>query len=74
MERTLGEGKRRTKVIPRFPTENAGLRLLYITLITASRSRKGVVMPAESWFEIELLKPEAFGESNQGIEKELVTG
>lgn len=36
MERTFGEGRRRTKVIPRFPTESAGLRLLYATLITAS--------------------------------------
>ncbi|MFC1981434.1 IS256 family transposase [Chloroflexota bacterium] len=38
MERTFGEGRRRTKVIPRFPTESVGLRLLYATLITASRS------------------------------------
>ncbi len=29
LERTFGEGKRRTKVIPRFPTESAGLRRLY---------------------------------------------
>ena len=35
-KRIFGEGRRRTKVIPRFPTESAGLRLLYATLITAS--------------------------------------
>ncbi len=37
LEQTFGEGKRRTNVITRFPTESAGLRLLYATLITASR-------------------------------------
>jgi len=73
MERTFVEGRRRTKVIPRFPTESAGLRLLYATLITASRSWKGVRMPPDIWFEIELLKREAFGKPSQRIEKELVT-
>ena len=72
LERTFGEGKRRTKVIPRFPTESAGLRLLYATLITASRSWKGIRMPPDIWFEIELLRREAFGEPSQMIEKELV--
>ena len=73
MERTLGEGRRRTKVIPRFPTESAGLRLLYATLITASRSWRGVKMPPDIWFELELLRQEVFGKPNQKIEKELVT-
>jgi transposase-like protein len=72
LERTFGEGRRRTKVIPRFPTESAGLRLLYATLITASQSWKGVRMPPDIWFEIELLRREAFGEPSQVIEKELV--
>jgi len=31
LERLLGEGKRRTKVVPRFPGEAASLRLLYAT-------------------------------------------
>jgi transposase-like protein len=73
MERTFGEGRRRTKVIPRFPTESAGLRLLYATLITASQGWKGVRMPPDIWFEIELLRQEAFREQSQRIEKELVT-
>jgi transposase-like protein len=72
MERTFGEGRRRTKVIPRFPTESAGLRLLYATLITASRTWKGVRMPPDIWFEIELLRREAFAEPSQRVEKELV--
>jgi len=73
LERTFGEGKRRTKVIPRFPTESACLRLLYATLITASRSWKGVRMPPDIWFEIELLRREALGEPSQRLDKELVT-
>ena len=72
LERTFGEGKRRTKVIPRFPTESAGLRLLYATLITASRSWKGIRMPPDIWLEIELLRREAFGEWNPTVEEELV--
>lgn len=38
LERIFGEDKRRTKVVPRFPTESSGLRLPYLNLITASRS------------------------------------
>jgi len=72
MERTLGEGRRRTKVIPRFPTEGAGLRLLYATLITASRSWKGIRIPPDIWFEIEFLRREVFVEPNQRVDKELV--
>ena len=72
LERAFGEGKRRTKVIPRFPTESAGLRLLCATLITASRSWKGVRMPPDIWLEIELLRREAFGEPSQRVKKELV--
>jgi putative transposase len=72
LERTFGEGRRRTKVIPRFPTETAGLRLLYATLITASRTWQGIRMPPDIWFEIEFLRREAFGEPSQIIEKELM--
>jgi transposase-like protein len=72
LERTLEEGRRRTKVIPRFPTESSALRLLYATLITASRSWRGVRMTPDIWWEVELLRREAFGEQSQRIEKELV--
>lgn len=44
LERTFGEGRRRTKVIPRFPTEGACLKLVYATLITASKRWHGVKM------------------------------
>lgn len=44
LERTFGEGKRRTKVIPRFPNETACLKLVYATLITTSKRWHGVRM------------------------------
>jgi len=72
VERTFGEGKRRTKVIPRFPTESSALRLLYATLITASQSWRGVRMTPDIWWELEVLRREAFGEQSQEIEEELV--
>jgi len=44
LERTFGEGRRRTKVIPRFPTETSCLRLLFAALVTASEKWRGVKM------------------------------
>jgi len=72
LERTFGEGKRRTKVIPRFPTESSGLRLFYASLITASQSWKGIRITPDIWLEVELLRREAFGKPSQRVEKELV--
>jgi putative transposase len=74
LERMFGEGRRRTKVIPRFPSEKACLRLLYASLITASGSWRGVRMTPDIWWELEALRREAFGDRIQaGVEKELVT-
>jgi transposase-like protein len=42
IERTFGESRRRTKVIPRFPTEGSAMALIYATLITAAESWRGV--------------------------------
>lgn len=44
LERTFGESRRRTKVIPRFPGERACLTLLFATLITAAEKWRGVRM------------------------------
>lgn len=44
IERTFGESRRRTKVVPRFPTERSCLSLVYATLITASQTWRGVKM------------------------------
>jgi transposase-like protein len=72
LERMFGEGRSRTKVIPRFPSENACLRLFFASLVTASQSWKGVKMTPDIWWELEVLRREAFGGQEQGIEKELV--
>lgn len=72
LERTFGEGRRRTKVIPRFPNESSGLRLLYATLLTASRTWKGIRMTPEIWLELAVLRREALGEQVKELEKELV--
>lgn len=44
LERLFGEGKRRSKVIPRFQSETSGLTLLYAVLIDASESWRGLRM------------------------------
>jgi putative transposase len=44
LERTFEESRRRTKVIPRFPSERSCLTLMYATLITASRTWRGIPM------------------------------
>jgi transposase-like protein len=72
LERTFGEGKRRTKVIPRFPTESSGLRLLYAALITASRNWKGVKMTPDIWHRLEALREKVFGKPREAVEKEAV--
>ena len=58
------------KVIPRFPTESSGLRLLYASLITASRSWHGIKMTPDIWWELEILRKEAFGEQSLMMERE----
>jgi len=73
LERMFGEGRRRTKVIPRFPTESSGLRLLFATLITASQTWKGVKMTPDIWWELEVLRRQAFGkQQHQEVDRELV--
>jgi len=44
IERLFEEGRRRTKVVGRFPNEGSCLRLLFATLLAASKSWRGVRM------------------------------
>lgn len=44
LERTFEESRRRTKVIPRFPTEKSGLKLVFAVLIRASAKWQGLRM------------------------------
>ena len=42
LERTFGESRRRTKVIPRFPGERSCLALIFASLITAAAKWRGI--------------------------------
>ncbi|MDI6748492.1 MAG: transposase, partial [Rhodocyclaceae bacterium] len=44
LEKLFGEGKRRSKVIPRFTSEDSGLALMFAVLIDASEGRHGLRM------------------------------
>lgn len=55
LERLFGEGRRRIKVIPRFPTEISGMKMVYAVLIDASKRWQGVNMTVEVMEEIRKL-------------------
>jgi len=42
LERLFGEGKRRTKIIPRFTSEASGMALIFAVLVDASEGWRGV--------------------------------
>ena len=44
LERLFGEGKRRSKVIPRFHSESSGMSLIFAVLVDASEGWRGVRM------------------------------
>ncbi len=44
LERLFGEGRRRTKIIPRFTSEASGLSLVFAVLVDASEGWRGVRM------------------------------
>jgi transposase-like protein len=56
LERTFGEGRRRTKVIPRFPTETACLKLVFATLLTAAQRWRGLRMTPRIRRELDALR------------------
>ena len=56
LERLNGEGRRRTKVIPRFPTERSCLTLLYASLLAASKHWRGVAMTAPMLRQLQELR------------------
>src|ERR1041384_6949863 len=58
LERLNGEGRRRTKVIPRFPTERSCLSLLFASLVTASKRWRGVKMTPAATKQLQLLRTE----------------
>ena len=58
LERLNGEGRRRTKVIPRFPSERSCLSLLFASLVTASKRWRGVKMTPAAIKQLQLLRGE----------------
>jgi len=56
LERLLGESKRRTKVIPRFPTEKSCLSLVYAVLIDVSAHWHGLKMTPKTIEELTVLR------------------
>ena len=58
LERLNGESRRRTKVIPRFPTERSCLTLLYASLMAASKLWRGIPMTAATLRQLAQLRAE----------------
>lgn len=65
LERLNGEGRRRTKVIPRFPTERSCLTLLFATLMAASKHWRGVPITPAMMRQVERLR-EAAADASAG--------
>lgn len=61
IERLFEEGRRRTKVVGRFPNEGSCLRLLFATLLAASKSWRGVRMTPAMLKELRELRIMLYG-------------
>jgi len=61
IERLFEEGRRRTKVIGRFPNEGSCLRLFFATLMAASQSWRGVRMTPALLTETREIKCRLYG-------------
>lgn len=60
LERTFEEGRRRTKVIPRFPTEESCFKLVFSALISSSSSWRGLKMTPDITIKLEKIRQEIF--------------
>jgi len=56
LERTFGENRRRTKVIPHFFTEKAALKLSYAVLLAVSNKWRGLRMDTFTLRQVEELR------------------
>ena len=59
LERLFGEGRRRTKVIPRFMNERSGLSLLFAVLVDASAGWRGLRMSPAAAEQLQALRNRA---------------
>ena len=64
-ERLFGENRRRVKVIPHFFSENAGMKLMYATLLAASRNWRGARMDPFIAREIDKVWNKVFKKARQ---------
>jgi len=62
LERTFGEKKRRTKVIPHFFSERAAMKLGYATLLAVTKKWRGLTIDAFTQSRLEQLRREVFPE------------
>jgi transposase-like protein len=63
LERTFGEKKRRTKVIPHFFTEKAAIKLVYATMLASTMRWRGIRMDAFTSRRIDELREQVLGGS-----------
>ena len=56
LERLFSEGRRRSKIVPRFMNESSGLSLMFAVLVDASASWRGVKINAAVLPQLEALK------------------
>jgi putative transposase len=67
LERLFGENRRRVKVIPHFFAERAGMKLVYATMLAASRRWHGVQMNPLLNRAIDPLWKEVFGRTKEEL-------
>ena len=60
LERTFGESRRRTKVIPYFATEQAGMNLMFAALITHAKKWRGVKINPEIQLELVTMREKLY--------------
>jgi len=65
LERLFGENRRRVKVIPHFFAEKAGMKLIYATLLAASKKWRGVKMDPFTHQAIDKLWQDIFGQTRK---------
>ena len=68
IEQLFEEGRRRTKVVGRFPSEGACLRLVFATFMAAQGSWHGVRMTPEILKEVLDLRNQLYGYDKKGKE------
>lgn len=69
LERLFGENRRRTKVIPHFFEESAAMKLIYATLVAASRKWRGVEMSPAIYSELSSIRDNLLPKEERELKK-----